>query len=376
VAYKSVRLTTDNNSNGEINPLDTVTWTVTYVNTGTVDLANFNVSDALDTGLTFVAPLTITTNTTQSSNAPVVNGAYNGTGNNNFFNAPVTFRASGIITITFQTQVNSGVTGTKENQANGNGVLTDNVDNTTTGFPISITVPSDSIPQTQTAAIEPTTINIVGGGNPEMLLLKRITGVYRQNTPVVTNPNQLFSQFNDNPADPTDDPADWNLNQFPAFDADGNYLGDPPINPENNVYLRGAINGGEVQSGDEIEFTIYFVNKGGADATNVTLCDLVPRNLDFVQNAYGNGQGIAISFDNTQLNLVPNLFYSNTNDGDDGTFFTPSTDTTTTTPECAFNSLQNTDGVVAVDLGIVPNATAQGVPTNSYGFIRFRAKVK
>jgi hypothetical protein len=73
---------------------------------------------------------------------------------------------------------------------------------------------------------------------------------------------------------------------------------------------------------------------------------------------------------------VPNLFYSNANDGDEGTFFTPGTDTTTTTPQCAFNSLQNTDGVVAVDLGTVPNATAQGVPTNSYGFIRFRAKVK
>jgi hypothetical protein len=69
-------------------------------------------------------------------------------------------------------------------------------------------------------------------------------------------------------------------------------------------------------------------------------------------------------------------FYSNANDTDEGTFFGAGIDTTGTTPKCNFNSGQNTDGVVAIDLGTVPYATAQGVPTNSYGFIRFRAKVK
>jgi serine-aspartate repeat-containing protein C/D/E len=220
-------------------------------------------------------------------------------------------------------------------------------------------------------------------GIPNITLLKRITGVYRRNTPVVTNPNQLFSQFN-NGATIADDPANWLINKWPSLDADGNVV-DPNTQPEKNVYLRGAIDGGEVQSDDEIEFTIYFVNNGNANATNVILCDLVPRNLDFVQNAYGNGKGIAVSFDdenrdsnpdNNELYLEPNSFYSNANDTDEGTFFAPGLDTIGATPKCSFNSVQNTDGVIAVDLGTVPNATAQGDPTNSYGFIRFRAKVK
>jgi uncharacterized repeat protein (TIGR01451 family) len=356
---------------------------------GTVDVTGFNITDPINTDLTYVSPLAITTNTAQSGNTPAVNASYNGTGNNNLFDANVTFKAGGIINITVKTQVKAGVTGTKTNQGTGTdpaSTKTDNIDNTSTGLPGGVVVPTASITQTQAVTIDPTAITISTGGSPNIILLKRITGVYRQNTPVVTNPTQLFSQFNNNSSDATDDPADWDINKFPAKDADGNTLvGDPPANPENNAYLRGAIDGGEVQSDDEIEFTIYFVNKGGANAANVTLCDLVPANLDFVQNAYGSGKGVAVSFDdenrdgtadNSKLYLEPNSLYSNANDTDKGTFFSKGTDTTATTPKCAFNAAQNKDGVVAIDLGTVPYATAQGDPTNSYGFIRFRAKVK
>ena len=373
IAYKSVKLTTDVNTNSVIDPGDTVTWTVTYVNKGTVDVSNFNVSDTINSDLTYIAPLTITPNTTQGGVITPKIG-YNGSGN--FFNSDIaTFKAGGVITITFQTQINIGVTGTKTNQATGsNGTLTDNIDNTTTALPFGVTVPSGSIPQTQrTPEIDPTSITI-GGGTPKIILLKRITGVYRQNTPVVTNSTQLFSQFNNDGADATDNPVDWDINKFPAKDANGNALvGDPPPNPEKNAYLRGAIDGGEVQSNDEIEFTIYFVNKGTANATNVNLCDLVPANLDFVADAYGSGKGVAVSFDATKLNLEPNLFYSNASGDDKGTFYSKGV---TAQPQCAFDATTNKDGVVAVDLGTVPFASGQGTPTNSYGFIRFRAKVK
>ncbi|GEM_PF-6307298 len=399
-AYKSVQLTTDANSNNQIDPGDKVTWTIKYINTGTVDISDFNVSDTIDTAeLTYVTgTLAIATNTAQSvpaGNVPTVNTNYDGTNTHpNFFDSPVLFKAGGLITITFQTEVKAGVSVTKYNQATGTdpaSTKTDNVDNTTTGLPAGVSVTMGSIAQTQTAAIEPTTITL-GAEKPNIILLKRITGVYRQNTPVVTNQLQPFSLFHENGADPNDDPAEWKNNKFPAFNADGIYLGDTPTNPENNAYLRGAIDGGLVESDDEIEFTIYFVNKGGANATNVTLCDLVPANLDFVANAYGSGKGIAVSFDATKLNLEPNLFYSNANGDDEGTFFAPGVDTTATTPKCPFDNdgsappplgaddlADNTDGVVAVDLGTVPYAIPWNDPNpkyDSYGFIRFRAKVK
>jgi uncharacterized repeat protein (TIGR01451 family) len=167
--YKSVQLTTDVAPLLSITPSDTLTWRVSYANTGTVDVTNFQITDVLPTGVTLsgtLAAANITVNATQAT-APAANTSYNGTGNNTLFASAVTLKAGGVITINIPVTVNAGLpNGTVLNNqptANSNdlpaaGVKTDNIDNTTAGLPTGVTPLTPSIAQTQTAAIDPTRV--------------------------------------------------------------------------------------------------------------------------------------------------------------------------------------------------------------------------
>jgi len=53
--YKSVKLTTDADGNGIASPGDTLTYTVTYANTGNAAETNFQIVDALPAGVTITA---------------------------------------------------------------------------------------------------------------------------------------------------------------------------------------------------------------------------------------------------------------------------------------------------------------------------------
>ncbi len=86
-------------------------------------------------------------------------------------------------------------------------------------------------------------------------------------------------------------------------------------------------------------------------------------------------QGIALAIGST----TPTVYLSNVADGDCGVFYSPNDPAT---PSYCTNSTNasNTNGAVEVTitnttLPSLPAATAPGT-TNSYGFIRFRAKVK
>ncbi|HEY9861312.1 MAG TPA: hypothetical protein V6D16_17565, partial [Candidatus Obscuribacterales bacterium] len=150
--------------------------------------------------------------------------------------------------------------------------------------------------------------------------------------------------------------------------------------------LQGVVNGGAVRSGDEVEYTIYFLSDGGADAQNVVLCDLVPLNQTLVTNAYstvtaasggtaGATRSIAASVNSSQVS------YTDLVDGDAGSFYAVGASVpvpvggTSPQPCPAANTSANGNGAVVVNLGTLPRATAPGTPTGSYGFVRFRAKV-
>jgi hypothetical protein len=71
---------------------------------------------------------------------------------------------------------------------------------------------------------------------------------------------------------------------------------------------------------------------------------------------------------------TPTAYLTNANDSPDrGQFFAPGT-----TPPASYSGA-NTNGAVVVKVvtspTTLPNAIAPGNPTNSYGFIRFRARV-
>ncbi|WP_009631938.1 DUF11 domain-containing protein [Synechocystis sp. PCC 7509] len=202
---------------------------------------------------------------------------------------------------------------------------------------------------------------------PNLLLVKRITAV---NGVDVTG-------FQDGVDSPTTDP---------------NYVGTPkavedndPLWPApNTTSLRGAINSSTIaptvsfKPGDEIEYTIYFLNNGASQATNVSICDFVPANQTFVSTGYdssllsadagglfGTNYGIVIQ----SANGAAPVKATNVSDSDRGQFYNSSF------PIACNKGSTNGKGAVVVNIGTIPNATGAGAPANSYGFIRFKAKI-
>jgi uncharacterized repeat protein (TIGR01451 family) len=206
--------------------------------------------------------------------------------------------------------------------------------------------------------VEDYQIAIAAASDPNLLLVKRITAI---------NPGKpeeiLFSNF-------VDDFSTSNDNQ--------------PLWPDPDLYLQGAIDAGKVKPGDEVEYTVYFLSSGDVNAKEVKICDVVPDQMTFVKNTYGIELGIGLGFDSTGLPTLPNLKLSNLLNDDQGDFYGPGTAPPTNlckkvTPANTLinvNGINNDNGAVVVKIPNLPKADSPGNPTNSYGFIRFRAKVK
>ncbi len=179
------------------------------------------------------------------------------------------------------------------------------------------------------------TLNVQGA--PTLLLVKRITAVNGVNE----------TGFDDDPSTTADNSAYW---PSPAA-----------------TYLRGVRSVTGVKPGDELEYTIYFVDTNGP-ATNITLSDVVPASTVFDDASYngltptdggtaGAASGIALALSASALPAAPTFYLSNVADSDRGTYTASST-------------------TVAVVLSSLPAATGPGTPTGSYGFIRFRVRVQ
>ncbi|MBD2436280.1 lamin tail domain-containing protein [Nostoc sp. FACHB-110] len=200
--------------------------------------------------------------------------------------------------------------------------------------------------------------------NAKLLLIKRITRINSQD----------LTDIVDGRSDVATNAANYVPEPYATDDSDSKW----PVS-----YLRGLINAGTVKPGDEVEYTIYFLSKGPNNATNVKFCDLVPSNTTFLPTAFngltprdgglpGADSGIALAVGSS----TPTVYLSNIADSDRGTFYAAND---SATPSYCGN---NTNGAVVVnvtrspDLPNLPAATNSGTPASSYGFIRFRAKVK
>ena len=164
----------------------------------------------------------------------------------------------------------------------------------------------------------------------------------------------------------------------------------------NTDYLRGAIACPTTgvcpapQPTQTVEYTIYFLSNGTADATNVTICDLVPANTTFVNGAYGSNQDIAF-LNSDPLRTTPSAFLTGLPDSDIGNFYQPNVLPPTTCRQPITNATltasDNTNGLVVVDVvrrittfplpptEFLPFATGAGTPARSYGFVRFTVNV-
>jgi uncharacterized repeat protein (TIGR01451 family) len=130
-----------------------------------------------------------------------------------------------------------------------------------------------------------------------------------------------------------------------------------------------------------VDYTIYFLSAGTGTAKNVTICDRIPAHQTFVPDAF-NGltaapntapasppgdRGIVVSQGSTTY------AYTNISDGDTARYYPPFS---TLPSACTQPALAEDNGAIVVNLGDVPKANTSGSPAESYGFVRFRAKVK
>jgi uncharacterized repeat protein (TIGR01451 family) len=138
-----------------------------------------------------------------------------------------------------------------------------------------------------------------------------------------------------------------------------------------NTYTIGATTetAPKVKPGDEIEYTIYYLNAGENKAT-ARVCDRLSPNLTFQPDfdASNVAKGIGFNPGGTGITYLTNL-----GTDDKGQL----TDASVT--NCNLPSNAGTE-VVAVDVGDATTpllgSTGAGVPTSSYGYIRFKAVVK
>jgi hypothetical protein len=195
---------------------------------------------------------------------------------------------------------------------------------------------------------------------PNLLLVKRIT---RVNDSTTTSDGVSTLAYIDETANPYDD----NQINSPAVTPPDTTRW--PVDTSNKPLLAGATNGGKIQPGKEIEYTIYFLSTGDGGAKNVVLCDRIPDYQFFSPNAFGavvggataNFKGIQVSLNGTVTN------HTNIQDSDIGTYYPPTVSLPT-----ACGTAPNIKGAVVVNLGDLPTASVSA--TASYGYVRFRTR--
>jgi uncharacterized repeat protein (TIGR01451 family) len=204
----------------------------------------------------------------------------------------------------------------------------------------------------------------------KVVLVKRITSINGVST---INPNDKITPLNqilNNPATPNDNPGvNW-----------------PPVSINwPNGYLIGAYDGGLIKPGDTIEYTVYFLNAQGSDANAVKICDRIVGAQQFVADAYGTGKDMEYRL-GTSPNPIQYLTKASLTSADRGEL-NASTGAIAGCPAPSISGTNN--GTVIVDVTsptlttstgqvnilTLPGATSAGVPTNSYGYFRFKVKV-
>lgn len=340
---KSVRLFTDTDNNGTLTTGDIVEYTIIYSNTQpNLDVTGFQATDAIDaTNLSFVSgSYSFTASGAGTTVAP--NPNYNGTTDTNIVTPGGTLgRAGGQIVVKFRAVVNAPAGTVIINQViaqSANGTINPTISDAFAGPGDIPQVSNDGVNQgnfPNTGDDEPTVIVVTAPGvGPNLRLVKRITNVTR-NGVSVSGVN--FSSFVDDPTS-NDNAPGWSA-----------VLGSPPV---------GAFNIGDsiALSGDDVEYTIYFLSDGSQAVQNAQLCDAVPDGTTFINNSFGAGSGLLLNqsgASNPQTNA---------SDADKASFISP---LTPVAPPCA--NTNNPNGSVLFQLG--------DIPPNNGGFMRFRVRI-
>ncbi len=355
---KSVRLASDLDGNGEVSKGDILEYTITYINSslGTA-VTDFIVTDKIDTALVeFAGGYSFTPNNGGTPPDPAVdivttvqgNSTFNGTTDLNLTN-PINKGKIGAyrgeVIIKYQVKVIGPPDATIVNQAQATssaGTLPLSVTNAVSGpQEIPQVFPGDNVETgnvpTEPTDDEPTIVVIKGSGTPSFRLVKRITNILRNNTPLA---GVNFGNVINDPNDVSDDSPLWSKL--------------PPV----GVFQ--LENDGGVLPGDLVEYTIYFLSDGTDTAKNIRICDAIPEGTVFEPDTFGANQGMKLRFGTGETNLT------NNSDSDSGRFF--SILEPATKPPCPSDT--NPNGSILVNVGNIP-----AFAPNNTGFIRFRIRV-
>jgi uncharacterized repeat protein (TIGR01451 family) len=187
--------------------------------------------------------------------------------------------------------------------------------------------------------------------SPNVLLVKRITSIKRGTAAV----EQLPLSYIDLTSDLNDNAPGW-----PTLTATA--IKEPAATPNTSNFstlLQGIVTNTTVEPGDLVEYRIYFLSTGTADAKNVTICDFVPESSTYVAGS----TALVVGSTTTVISDA-------TGDADGG--FYPAT---TTTFPGACKAQNNNRGAVLTNVGTIPLSTGSGAPNNSYGYLRFRTRI-
>lgn len=349
---KAVSLVTDADNSGDVTTGDTLEYEITYINSDPTGLVtNFLATDTISSEqLTFVDGSytfqafngagggNTTTTITQ-------NPSFNGTTDINLTN-PTNRGQLGVnfgrVVITFRVVVKAGAGESIPNQAIA----------TSTGGSVenSVTTPTfgpGQIPQKPDnngdgdPTNDPTVVNVGGAGGRNLRLLKRITNITRAGVPIS---GINFDAFTPDPNDENDTAPGWA--QLPG----GSPVGVFDIGTEASL-----------QSGDDVEYTVYFLSDGTQPAPAINVCDPIPEGTLFIPGS------ISLTLPSAGLAIQPQTDALN----DDRASFIPSLNVSSpySSPPCP--NPNNPTGAVFVDLGTIPNTAP-----NNVGFLRFRVKIE
>jgi uncharacterized repeat protein (TIGR01451 family) len=306
-------------------PGSTITYTLSTVNNGPTAAANVVITDNIGTGLTGVV----------ASNG----GTYDS--------------VTGIVTFPTIASLANGTTqaNTISVMAPASGAITDIVSSTSsTGDPN----PANNNGSAPAAKVTTSVTSTSSSAN--VLLVKRITAIN----------GTLLNIYKDDTTAPH--AADDNNVNWPTPLNINATLGDTTI----STFLRGAIDGGKVKPGDTIEYTIYFLNAGGSNASNLRVCDRIIDSQKIL-----SGSPVLL-----QKNSATPTILTSSADTDRATFYTSSSDPAIT--KCNFTGTPTIDnGAIVVDVTgatgsptwtTLPGSTGAGT-TDTYGFVRFTTKV-
>jgi uncharacterized repeat protein (TIGR01451 family) len=302
----------DTNGNGAADPGEVIAYRIVIENQGNAPSTNTVLTDDIPANTTYVPNSTILNGQPLADRAgtnPFVNG--------NQVSSPSQPRTSGIIlpgtpeaaTVQYQIRINNPLPEGVVQIQNQGSITSDQVRQP----PILTTPPINTGP----------TITPIGPTAPLLRLVKRITGL---NTTAYTD---VIGE----------NPALWPPTVQPVGRSD-------LLNPQTLV-----------RSGDEVEYTIYFLSAGTRNATNVQLCDAIPAGTTFINNSFAPNSGILLNQNGSQSPQT------NAADTDGGSFFTPLAPVAS--PPCA--DANNSNGSILLRLG--------DVSPNNAGFVRFRVKI-